>query len=151
MSGTDNPYGGGSYGGQMTGSAQFGGPAAPAPAQASTPAGSLIKDTSTAAFAADVIDESRRQPVLVDFWAPWCGPCKQLTPILERVVTEAQGRVKLVKLNIDDHPAIPRRGDHPALGIALDHRHPPQRIVLANHAHWLTISTTCTSYTTRTR
>src|SRR5690606_14293732 len=69
--------------------------------------GSYIKDTSTAAFAADVIDDSRNQPVLVDFWAPWCGPCKQLTPILERVVNEAQGRVKLVKLNIDDHPAIP--------------------------------------------
>src|SRR5690606_37161409 len=66
-----------------------------------------IKDTSTAAFAADVIEESRQQPFLVDFWAPWCGPCKQLTPVLERVVNEAQGRVKLVKLNIDDHPAIP--------------------------------------------
>ncbi|MCJ8519916.1 putative thioredoxin [Pseudorhizobium tarimense] len=102
MSGSDNPYGGGTYGGQMTGSAQFGGAA-----QAAAPAGGYIKDTSTAAFAADVIDESRRQPVLVDFWAPWCGPCKQLTPVLEKVVNEAQGRVKLVKLNIDDHPAIP--------------------------------------------
>lgn len=101
MSGSDNPYGGGAYGGQLTGSAQFGGAAAPAAS------GSYIKDTSTAAFAADVIDESRRQPVLVDFWAPWCGPCKQLTPVLERVINEAQGRVKLVKLNIDDHPAIP--------------------------------------------
>jgi len=103
MSGTDNPYGG-SYGGQMTGSAQLGSPAATNGADAG---GSYIKDTSTAAFAADVIDDSRNQPVLVDFWAPWCGPCKQLTPILERVVNEAQGRVKLVKLNIDDHPAIP--------------------------------------------
>ncbi|HEV7437350.1 MAG TPA: thioredoxin [Pseudorhizobium sp.] len=102
MSGSDNPYGGGAYGGQMTGSAQFGGGASAPP-----PAGGFIKDTSTAAFAADVIDESRRQPVLVDFWAPWCGPCKQLTPVLEKVVNEAQGRVKLVKLNIDDHPAIP--------------------------------------------
>ncbi len=103
MSGTDNPYGG-SYGGQMTASAQFGDPAA---ANGSGPAGSLIKDTSTAALGTDVIEESRRQPVLVDFWAPWCGPCKQLTPVLERVINEAQGRVKLVKLNIDDHPAIP--------------------------------------------
>jgi putative thioredoxin len=103
MSGTDNPYGG-SYGGQMTGSAQLGSPVATNGAGAG---GSYIKDTSTAAFAADVIDDSRNQPVLVDFWAPWCGPCKQLTPILERVVNEAQGRVKLVKLNIDDHPAIP--------------------------------------------
>ena len=54
----------------------------------------------------DVIEESKRQPVLVDFWAPWCGPCKQLTPVIEKVVTEAQGRVKLVKMNIDDHPSI---------------------------------------------
>lgn len=67
----------------------------------------LVKDTSTNAFSADVIRESRNQPVLVDFWAPWCGPCKQLTPILEKVVREARGRVKLVKLNIDEHPAIP--------------------------------------------
>ncbi len=103
MSGTDNPYGG-SYGGQMTASAQFGDPAVSNGAVAGA---GYIKDTSTAAFAADVIDDSRNQPVLVDFWAPWCGPCKQLTPILERVVGEAQGRVKLVKLNIDDHPAIP--------------------------------------------
>lgn len=68
--------------------------------------GALIKDTTTQAFPADVIAESRNQPVLVDFWAPWCGPCKQLTPILERAVSEAGGSVKLVKMNIDDHPAI---------------------------------------------
>ena len=55
----------------------------------------------------DVIEESRRQPVLVDFWAPWCGPCKQLTPTLEKVVRAAKGKVKLVKMNIDEHPAIP--------------------------------------------
>src|SRR6201981_3657292 len=53
------------------------------------------------------IEESRRQPVLVDFWAPWCGPCRQLTPLLEKVVRAAKGKVKLVKMNIDDHPAIP--------------------------------------------
>ncbi|MGO4557311.1 thioredoxin [Rhizobiales bacterium 3FA27D7] len=66
----------------------------------------LIKDTTTAAFTADVIQESRRQPVLVDFWAPWCGPCKQLTPLLEKAVNAGGGKVKLVKMNIDDHPAI---------------------------------------------
>lgn len=66
----------------------------------------LIKDTTTTAFRADVIAESTRQPVLVDFWAPWCGPCKQLTPILEKAVRAAKGKVKLVKMNIDEHPQI---------------------------------------------
>ena len=67
----------------------------------------LIKDTTTQTFIKDVIEESKRQPVLVDFWAPWCGPCKQLTPIIEKVVRAAKGKVKLVKMNIDEHPAIP--------------------------------------------
>jgi putative thioredoxin len=67
----------------------------------------LIKDTTTQTFVKDVIEESRNQPVLIDFWAPWCGPCKQLTPILEKAVIAAKGRVKLVKMNIDEHPAIP--------------------------------------------
>ena len=66
-----------------------------------------VKDTTTQTFVKDVIEESKRQPVLVDFWAPWCGPCKQLTPILEKVVKAAKGKVKLVKMNIDEHPAIP--------------------------------------------
>jgi putative thioredoxin len=77
---------------------------------AETPAASgandLVKDTTTASFRQDVIAESMRQPVLVDFWAPWCGPCKQLTPILEKAVKAAGGKVKLVKMNIDDHPQI---------------------------------------------
>lgn len=66
----------------------------------------LIKDTTTQGFRQDVITESMNQPVLVDFWAPWCGPCKQLTPIIEKVVKEAKGKVKLVKMNIDEHPQI---------------------------------------------
>jgi putative thioredoxin len=66
-----------------------------------------IKDTTTQAFVKDVIEESRRQPVLVDFWAPWCGPCKQLTPVLEKAVKGAKGKAKLVKMNIDEHPSIP--------------------------------------------
>ncbi len=67
----------------------------------------LIKETTTQTFVKDVIEESKRQPVLIDFWAPWCGPCKQLTPVLEKVVKAAKGKVKLVKMNIDEHPAIP--------------------------------------------
>ena len=76
-------------------------------APAAAPVGDLIKETTTQGFMKDVIEESKRQPVLIDFWAPWCGPCKQLTPILEKVVKAAKGKVKLVKMNIDDHPAIP--------------------------------------------
>ena len=67
----------------------------------------LIKETTTQTFMKDVIEESKRQPVLIDFWAPWCGPCRQLTPILEKAVRTAKGKVKLVKMNIDEHPAIP--------------------------------------------
>jgi len=75
--------------------------------QAQTAAEPSFKDTTTQTFVKDVIEESRRQPVLVDFWAPWCGPCKQLTPVLEKAVKAAKGKVKLVKMNIDEHPAIP--------------------------------------------
>jgi putative thioredoxin len=76
------------------------------PAQTAA-AETFVKDTTTQTFVKDVIEESKRQPVLVDFWAPWCGPCKQLTPVLEKAVKAAKGKVKLVKMNIDEHPAIP--------------------------------------------
>jgi putative thioredoxin len=72
-----------------------------------TTAEALVKDTTTQTFVKDVIEESKRQPVLVDFWAEWCGPCKQLTPVLEKAVKAAKGKVKLVKMDIDKHPAIP--------------------------------------------
>jgi putative thioredoxin len=75
-------------------------------ADSPAPSGDLIKDTTTATFRQDVLAESMKQPVLVDFWAPWCGPCKQLTPVLEKAVKAAGGKVKLVKMNIDEHPQI---------------------------------------------
>jgi putative thioredoxin len=71
-----------------------------------TDANELVKDTTTQAFRQDVLMESMKQPVLVDFWAPWCGPCKQLTPVIEKVVKAAKGKVKLVKMNIDEHPQV---------------------------------------------
>ena len=112
MSDRNNPYAGGGYAtqagaDQTQANVTFGAAPGASPDLSGPSAAELIKDTTTSAFSADVIRESRNQPVLVDFWAPWCGPCKQLTPVLEKVVREARGRVKLVKLNIDEHPAIP--------------------------------------------
>ncbi|MAC78424.1 MAG: thioredoxin [Rhodobacteraceae bacterium] len=70
------------------------------------PADDLIKESSEAAFMADVVDQSQTVPVIVDFWAPWCGPCKTLGPMLEKAVTAAKGAVKMVKVNVDENQMI---------------------------------------------
>jgi putative thioredoxin len=70
------------------------------------PAADVIKDATEATFMADVIDASMEVPVIVDFWAPWCGPCKTLTPALEKAVTEAKGKVRLVKVDVDKNQRI---------------------------------------------
>src|SRR5262245_12190209 len=69
-------------------------------------AADFIKDTSMAGFAKDVLEASRNAPVLVDFWAPWCEPCKQLTPVLEKVVRSHGGKVRMVKVNIEQNPTL---------------------------------------------
>lgn len=82
-------------------------PAAPAKTAAPAVVGDdPVRETTTATFLQDVIDASNDVPILVDFWAEWCGPCKQLTPVIEKVVRAAKGKVKLVKMNIDHHPEV---------------------------------------------
>ena len=104
----DNPFAG--AGSQYTANVSYGAATPPAAENADAAnlggEGAYVKDTTTAGFTADVIQESRNQPVLVDFWAPWCGPCRQLAPALEKAVQARGGRVKLVKMNIDEHPAV---------------------------------------------
>jgi putative thioredoxin len=76
------------------------------PATDAAPPADLIKDATEASFLADVIEASRDVPIIVDFWAPWCGPCKTLTPALEAAVTAAKGRVRLVKVDVDQNQRI---------------------------------------------
>jgi len=73
---------------------------------ASAPPSDVVKDGSDNGFMADVIEASRAAPVIVDFWAPWCGPCRQLGPVIEKTVRDAKGKVRLVKINIDEHPGV---------------------------------------------
>ena len=73
-------------------------------AAATADGANLIKNGSTATFMADVVDASREAAIIVDFWAPWCGPCKQLGPALEKAVRDARGAVRLVKINVDENP-----------------------------------------------
>src|SRR5215475_8437963 len=73
---------------------------------AAAPPSDPVKEGSDQGFMADVIEASRQQPVVVDFWAPWCGPCRTLGPMLEKGVRAAGGKVRLVKINIDEHPGV---------------------------------------------
>ena len=93
-------------GGRPISSGNGGGAARPDGADGGGPTSDYVKDANIQTFATDVLQASLQVPVIVDFWAPWCGPCKTLGPILERVVQQAKGAVRLVKVNIDENPEI---------------------------------------------
>lgn len=115
MSGNEFGFGS-NYGGQMSGGVNYDAEPKPEASKPVDPTGLLnlgasptpepVKDITTAEFIPEVVEASNERPVLIDFWAPWCGPCKQLAPILEKAVAEAGGKVKLVKMNIDEHPEV---------------------------------------------
>jgi len=81
----------------------------PEPSPSLPASGPDIVDVTLQSFRAEVMQESLSRPVLVDFWAPWCGPCKQLTPRLEKLVKQAGGKIRLAKMNIDEHPQIAQK------------------------------------------
>ena len=103
MSGNGSATFGGSFGGRFGGG--YGGPAPAAEGQAPADgaAHDLIKDTTTRDFVKDVLEESRKQPVLVDFWAPWCGPCKMIAPALDQLAADYAGKAKIVKVDVDQN------------------------------------------------
>lgn len=101
---SNDEYGFGSGSGYTTNqnaNVSFGEPGAPA-----AKSDNSVKDISTAEFSSEVIQGSMQVPVLVDFWAPWCEPCKQLTPALEKAVADTNGKIRLVKMDIDKHPEV---------------------------------------------